>query len=1088
MKPKKQKRAFRLKKLIVAFLLFVVLFILSGGAFFALVYQWVVAESSSRIQRGAIDSVIFSESPVYYDDGESILGVFFDKTHRKYINYKDIPPIFIQALLAAEDSNFFHHPGFDLKAVFRALIVNLKSGRVVQGGSTITQQTAKNIFTREKRSLQAKIKELVQALLLEKEYSKEEILEMYINQFFVTGFGRGLRIAAQYFFDKEAESLDLVESAFIAGSVKSPNKYNPFTKKTEKEKREARRLSKLRKDYVLQNMAKLQFITDEQYRDAAEREVPFKEGRVTYRLNVVLDYIRDQLDSDYFKAILHEQGIDNVATSGIRIYTSINKTIQEGALKSIRTHLPLLDVKLSGWRGSLFQEKYKELAEETQRRLDQGLPFVCRITQINLDKEGPSLAVSWNGGEGLVDYEGIQPIGDAWLKGEQGAWAVFEKRYVAAFLKQFQVGQLVPAQIIGQDSSGRHRLMISQIPELEGGIVVLRDGMIKAMVGGFFDRFFNRAVDAKRQFGSIFKPMVYTAALQLKWSLLDPLANMTDLYRFSTTLYVPRPDHQPSSSKVSMVWAGAKSENLATVWLLYHLTDHLSAAEFHELVETVGLGKKKDESYEEYARRIRDEHGLTIETESLMETAFEEAKKAIESDLIFSGQEETLDSIHRLHYEVETGDLDLSPEDRANILRLSFQRLRAMNRDLKRKINRAEELSVTYAATRDQALERAVVSELLGLYYVGQGEANARVSYYGGGTAEGGAHPVAQKWFSVPSGRIRSEDVWIDNMVPSRCIDLLEHHMDRIYEGFQPLKRYDEELLYRVRDFKTLVNLYYVTRLSREMGFFTKLDPVLSFPLGANSVSILEAGLAYHTIMTGKVYPQGGRMSMNMVPVITKINDNQGNLIWEYQPHPKDVLSPRVSAQVTHILHNVMQRGTGHVARDSVRLSLDLGEQKVDITIPPFGKTGTANRFTNSSFVGFVPGPQKDSGHLTIKDGYVISAYVGYDDNRPMKGKRIVIYGSSGALPLWVDTANAVVNSKDYRQRLQLADLAFDVESLPSRLGLPLESVRVSSESGLPVKPDGGGALAHHPQVLFQGEADQNGWNPTRVFEPSKGD
>jgi len=118
---------------------------------------------------------------------------------------------------------------------------------------------------------------------------------------------------------------------------------------------------------------------------------------------------------------------------------------------------------------------------------------------------------------------------------------------------------------------------------LNGGIVVLRDGMIKAMVGGFLDRYFNRAVDAKRQLGSIFKPLVYTAALQLKWNSLDPLINKRDLFHYQATDYVPRPDHTPESDKISMAWAGVMSENLATVWLLYHLTDRLNMSEFRQV-------------------------------------------------------------------------------------------------------------------------------------------------------------------------------------------------------------------------------------------------------------------------------------------------------------------------------------------------------------------------------------------------------------------------------------------------------------------------------------------------------------------------
>jgi membrane peptidoglycan carboxypeptidase len=201
-------------------------FILAPCFFLGYTYYGVSREAATRIQRGAIERIIASESRVYYDDGQTPMGVFFEKIHRKYIYYKEIPKVFIKALIAAEDRNFFRHLGFDLKAMLRAFVANIKAGEVVQGGSTITQQTAKNIFRREKRSYMAKLKELMQAVLLERKYTKQEILEMYANQFFVNGYGKGLRIAAQYFFGKDAEDLDLVEGAFIAGSVKAPNRYN----------------------------------------------------------------------------------------------------------------------------------------------------------------------------------------------------------------------------------------------------------------------------------------------------------------------------------------------------------------------------------------------------------------------------------------------------------------------------------------------------------------------------------------------------------------------------------------------------------------------------------------------------------------------------------------------------------------------------------------------------------------------------------------------------------------------------------------------------------------------------------------------
>ncbi|MBW2084330.1 MAG: transglycosylase domain-containing protein, partial [Deltaproteobacteria bacterium] len=174
---------------------------------------------------------------------------------------------------------------------------------MVQGGSTLTQQTAKNIFKRERRSLMAKLKELIQAFLLERYYTKEEILEMYVNQFFVAGYGKGLGIAAKYFFDKGVKDLNLVECAFIAGSVQAPNRYNPFIKKTEAERQRAHQLANERKNYVLRNMLKLHFISRQEYEWAVAQPVPFRKGTISYRLNVILDYVREQLDSQYFRNI-----------------------------------------------------------------------------------------------------------------------------------------------------------------------------------------------------------------------------------------------------------------------------------------------------------------------------------------------------------------------------------------------------------------------------------------------------------------------------------------------------------------------------------------------------------------------------------------------------------------------------------------------------------------------------------------------------------------------------------------------------------------------------------------------------------------
>ena len=1042
-----------MKKLIKILFFSLLLIILISGAFLTGLYLRVSREASGRIEKGAIESVISSESPVYFDDGVSPIGVFFEKTHSKYIKYSDIPRSYIKAIIASEDHDYFSHPGFDIKAILRAFITNFRMGKVVQGGSTITQQTAKNIFKREKRTYLAKLRELMQAMILEKKYSKEEILEMYINQFFVTGFGKGLMIASEYFFDKDAKDLDLVESAFLAGMVKGPNMYNPFTKVTEEEKRKARNLAKLRKDYVLRNMRNLNLITEEQYVYARDREVPFKEGKITYALNVIMDYIREQLESDYFKAILREQGIDNIATSGIKIYTSINKEMQQGALDSIRRHLPLLDVKISGYQRDRGEERYIKNMGIIDMKPKPHLPFFCDIEEINRDVDNPFIDVSWDHGKGSIDYEGFRLVGEAWIKNKLGNPATFDRGHVIEFLNNFHKGDRIPVAFRGEaGKDGKNTLMLAEIPELEGSIVVLKNGMIKAMVGGFFDRYFNRATDAKRQLGSIFKPLVYTAALQLNWNYLDPLMNMTDLFEFENTFYVPKPDHEPNSNKVSMLWAGVKSENLATVWLLYHLTDRLNMSEFRTVAEKLDLARNKDEPYYTYVERIRDKYGVVVDRDAILEAAFEMAKKDIAPDLIFDDREDVLENLYRLHYDIDRKSLMLEKDNDYRIWQLSYERLKFLNHNMKKEFKEIEHLMKLRQDANDPAIEEKLKTLMQNFHYEKMRGFKRRIVYSGDADAQDlqDLKIDLSEWMAGDFSSVSPNDIWIGNMIPSGVMDMLQESMNKRYSELSAYKRYDLEVLSEVRDFKVLVNLYYICRLARELGITTQLDPVMSFPLGANSISIMEAAIAYHTMIDGRRYGIGGHESPYMTPIITKITDRDDKLIWEYKPRPKVELSETVTGSIREILRKVMEYGTGRNAKDSVQLSVEFAHSHFQIPIPSFGKTGTSNRYTNSSFVGFIPGLDRKTGAFDMNDGYVVASYVGFDDNRPMRGKFVSIYGASGALPLWIDASNAIANCSEYRNGLQTVDLAFGIQPDPAANGKDLVQVTLSPVTGLP--------------------------------------
>jgi penicillin-binding protein 1A len=1050
-------------------------------------YVQVRQECAERIQKGAIDSVIASESPVYYDDGKTPIGVFFDKTHRKYVRYAEIPRIFIKALLATEDRHFFEHGGFQLFSLLRALVANLRAGKVVQGGSTITQQTAKNIFKREERSYLAKLKELIQARLLENTYSKEEILEMYVNQFFVTGLGKGLGIAARYYFDKDVKDLDLVESAFIAGSLNAPNRYNPFIKKTQAEKDAALQLAENRKKDVLERMRRLNFITPAQYKEGLSRQIPFHEGKVAFDLNVILDYVREQLDSDFFKQILNAQGIENIATSGIKIYTSINREVQEAAVDSLRSHLPLLETRLTGLAspaqggGAAKGEGFTRSAE--------GLPFLARVTHVDKTKE--CLVVSWDDGGGVIEKAGLALMAAAWERSKGAS----EKKLGALelFLHNFHPGDVVSVRFAenGHDTDAR-TLLLTRDPELEGAVIVLHEGKLKAMAGGFSNRFLNRALDAKRQLGSIFKPLVYAAALQLKWNTLDPLMNVRDMFQFQNTAYTPRPDHEPLSQAVSMAWAGVKSENLASVWLLYHLTDHLNLSEFRMVADSVGLARKDTESYQEYQTRIRDQYGVVVDKRALASAAFEASKEAIVSDLIFDGFQELLPSVRRLHFTLDPDSIGSDVDSRSEILRFDFEHLQGLNARMKEKVEQLPGL-VGEAMTESSPAVLESLTQALRGFYVDAGTAGrTRLIFSEAPSLEllQSAVPLTSEHLFKTFQSIDAKKVWLEGILPSDVIDILAQSQDRLLEQFQHAKPYDMEILRRVRDFRVLVNLSYVVQLARRLGVDTQLAPVLSFPLGSNAITIAEATIAYQTLLTGNRFPLGGGSDQDaqMIPIIMRITDREGETLWAYTPEPRKVISPEVSAMVSEILRMAVDQGTGSQARGAVKIRFEGDEGRFSIPVPAFGKTGTANRFTNSSFVGLIPGPDPGSGLLSTEAGYTVGCYVGYDDNRPMKSDRFAIYGASGALPLWIDTATAIVNQPGYKKTLQPADLVFEawpvVEKVPN-----LSHIPVSRQTGLPLRARQQDA---DPQTVLMGallEKDETGYPILRrIFEPTGGE
>jgi membrane peptidoglycan carboxypeptidase len=285
------------------------------------------------------------ESRVLYSDGVSVIGAFFDINHRLYVPYDSIPQTLIDAIVSAEDSKFWKHNGFDMSGFMRAMFNNAKSLRFKQGGSTLSQQTVKNIFGREDKSLKSKWTELADALRLERHFSKQEILEFYLNQFQVYGSGRGAAIAAIYFFNKPLSGLSLEECAFIAGTVKGPYNYDPRVQKTPEKASEALKKGEMRTRYVLRRMLDNHYISQDVYDAAKVPELNY--GEFKFNASSLLDKIDRELNEDVYAALFDSFGIEDWRRAQIKIVTTLDANLQGKAEQAVKDNLNNLQAKIA---------------------------------------------------------------------------------------------------------------------------------------------------------------------------------------------------------------------------------------------------------------------------------------------------------------------------------------------------------------------------------------------------------------------------------------------------------------------------------------------------------------------------------------------------------------------------------------------------------------------------------------------------------------------------------------------------------------------------------------------------------------------
>jgi membrane peptidoglycan carboxypeptidase len=601
--------------------------------------------------REGIEKILERESVVLYADGKTRVGTFFEGSHRDYLPFDSIPRMLIDALVSAEDRNYWEHNGWDAKAFARAMADNVRSGGRWRGGSTLTQQTAKNLFGRT-GPLRGKVDELINAYRLERNFTKREILEFYLNQFFVTGNGHGVSIAARYFFDKEPRDLSLVECAFIAGSVKGPNQYNPFIQATPERRKLAVERGRARTAYVLRQMRRQGKISESDYRTALANPPKFKRGYFRFSLSTNMMKVKRLLDTPEMHAILARYGVEDYTAAGLQIHTTLDPDIQRAAEHAVYANLAALDLVLRGYQPP------DDTVPVRLSHLEPGDFATGRIMEVTKREGVPvALRVRFGAVEGVVPQAALEGFFRRWNRNRTGADALPAPRAMADLAaRHFKPGSLVYCGVPYLPPAARARgerpdslLEIAQRPQLQGAAQVMQEGKVLANVGGFGNTGYDRVNQARRQFGSSFKPLVYAAALELGWHALDPLPNHRQAFQLGNLIYFPKPDHAPEDT-VSLAWAGRRSENIASVYLLYHLFDKTDFSGFWEQCRRLGLDPDNFSSRAAFERMVRDSLGVVLDAEHLRELRYQKAAADLAVDLTFDGSLREAAALRALPY------------------------------------------------------------------------------------------------------------------------------------------------------------------------------------------------------------------------------------------------------------------------------------------------------------------------------------------------------------------------------------------------------------------------------------------------------
>jgi penicillin-binding protein 1A len=483
---------------------------------------------------------------IYSADGK-LLGEFGEKK-RTPVKIKDVPLQLINAFLAAEDDRFYKHKGFSTRGFSRGVWQAISGSSTQSGGSTITMQVIKNYLLSSERTIIRKLKELFLSVQIERILTKDQILELYLNKIFLGHQAYGIAAAAQVYYGKSLEELDLAEMAVIAGLPKAPSTFNPIVNPER---------AKIRRDWILRRMLSLGYIDKAAFDMAIKMPISAKKHKTAIELDAsdAAELVRQEVLALYG---------EDAYTEGYRVITTIDSHLQETALASVRKGLHEYD-KRHGYRKP--EAHLTDITPENKKALFQKtLPIADIVPAIVIDNQGKEITAEFSDGT-LFNI--------AWENGLSTAKKYISENRFSQSPKLasdiVEVGDLIRVSYIGE------AWHLTQIPKIEAALISLdpHDGSIYAIIGGygFYNSKFNRATQAKRLIGSNIKPFIYSYALDNGYTAATLINDSPVLFknRFTGVEWKPSNDDDKYLGPTRLRQALYRSRNVVSVKILESL-------------------------------------------------------------------------------------------------------------------------------------------------------------------------------------------------------------------------------------------------------------------------------------------------------------------------------------------------------------------------------------------------------------------------------------------------------------------------------------------------------------------------------------